>query len=228
MRITTLDASGERILSIRIDEPALSLELITSIHAAVEEAEGAAPRTLVFLFDGGAAPMTGDFTSWQADAARDDMRYFARWEDLLAAVSRLQAKTFAAYRGCIGQAAVELGFVVDLRLAAPGARLHIGGLAGGRFPGAASYWLPKFVGLGVARRLLLLGGELDAEEAARIGLLDIVDKDLEARIEGAALALRSVSPEAACFVRRILDESYWHERAAALEQIKAARYKFAL
>ncbi len=38
-------------------------------------------------------------------------------------------------------------------------------------------------------------------------------------------ALRPVTPEAACFTRRILDDCYLLEHAAAIELAKAARYK---
>jgi len=87
------------------------------------------------------------------------------------------------------------------------------------------YWLPKFVGLGAARQLLLLGGDLEAEEAARLGLLDMVAPDLGASVQEALQRLHPITVEAACFARRILEESYQHERVRALEQLKAARYK---
>jgi hypothetical protein len=37
--------------------------------------------------------------------------------------------------------------------------------------------------------------------------------------------MRPVTPEAACFSRRILDDCYSLEHAAAVELAKAARYK---
>ena len=42
---------------------------------------------------------------------------------LLSRISRLKAKTFAAYGGRVGAAAVQAGLVMDLRLASAQARL---------------------------------------------------------------------------------------------------------
>lgn len=228
MQITTHETRGERILTIRLDEPVIDGELVGSLHSVLND-EGIGENTnVVFLFEGDATAAVGDFPSWRPGPAREDMRYFARWEELMASISRLKAKTFAGYRGAVGAAAVQVGFVVDLRLASAGARLQIGSLSRGSFPGTSAYWLPKFVGLGAARRLLLLDGALEAEEAARLGLLDIVGPDLVPLVTGAVERLHPITAEAACFARRILDESYRNERVAALEQLKAARYKVEL
>ena len=153
------------------------------------------------------------------------MRYFARWDELLSRISRLKAKTFAGYHGRVGAAAVQAGLVADLRLASAAARLWMGSLAEGRFPGMGAYWLPKFVGLGTARKIFLLGEDLTADDAARLGLVDAVGDTLEEVVENSIKALRAVTPESACFTRRILDDCYSLEHASAVELAKAARYK---
>jgi enoyl-CoA hydratase/carnithine racemase len=225
MHIMMQETRNERVITIQINEPEIDGNLVGSLDSALQGAGSGENTNVVFLFEGHAGSAVGGFPSWQPGPAREDMRYFARWEELLANISRLRAKTFVGYRGWVGPAAVQLGCVVDLRLASVGARLQVGSLARGCFPGTSAYWLPKFVGLGVARRLLLLGGELEAEEAVRLGLVDLIGPDLPALVEGAVGRLRPISAEAACFLRRILDESYRHERVSALEQLKAARYK---
>lgn len=225
MQVTTDERRGERMLTIRIDEPELDGELVGTLQSVLNGESIGENTQVVFLFEGGTRTAAGDFPSRMSGPARDDMRYFARWEELIASISRLRAKTLVGYRGAVGAAAVQVGLVVDLRLAAAGARLRIGSLSRGQFPGTSLYWLPKFVGLGVAHRLLLLESELDAKEAARLGLLDVVAADLGATIQDVVERLRPITAEAACFARRILEESYRHERVGSLEQIKAARYK---
>jgi enoyl-CoA hydratase/carnithine racemase len=88
-----------------------------------------------------------------------------------------------------------------------------------------AYWLPKFVGLGAARRMFLLGEDLTADRAAALGLVDVVEDTLEAAVDVTVKALRTVTPEAARLSRRILDDCYLLEHAAAVELAKAARYK---
>ena len=159
---------------------------------------------------------------------RSDIRFFARWDETLSRISRLKAKTFAAYDGRVGAAAVHLGLVTDLRLASAHARLALGNLADGRFPGMAAYWLPKFVGLGTARKIFLIGEDLPADRASEVGLVDVVEDTVDAAVDATLEATRPVTPEAAYFTRRILDDCYSLEHPAAVEVAKAARYKLGM
>jgi len=224
--LTVIDeVDGERVLTVQIDEATIGAELIGALEAALDNLEHGGIENLVLQFRGGPDSVTGEFPSWRSGPVRSDMRYFARWDEMLSRISRLKAKTFAAYDGRVGAAAVQAGLVMDLRLASAQARLSLGSLAEGRFPGMGAYWLPKFVGLGQARRIFLLGEDLTAERASWLGLVDVVGDTVEAAVEAATKAMRPVMPEAACFTRRILDDCYVLEHSAAAELAKAARYK---
>jgi enoyl-CoA hydratase/carnithine racemase len=219
------EADGERVLTARIGAATIDVDLIGRLEAVLDTVERDRVENLVLLFGGGPGPVAGDFPSWPPGPGRRDMRYFARWDDTLWRISRLKAKTFAGYQGRVGAAAVQAGLVTDLRLACAQARLSLGSLAEGRFPGMGAYWLPKFVGLGAARRIFLLGEDLTADDAARMGLVDAIGDTLEAVVENSVKALRAVAPESARLTRRILDDCYLLEHTAAVELAKAARYK---
>jgi enoyl-CoA hydratase/carnithine racemase len=73
--------------------------------------------------------------------------------------------------------------------------------------------------------MCLLGEDLRADDAARLGLVDTVGATLEEVVGNSVKALRAVTPESACFTRRILDDCYLLEHASAVELAKAARYK---
>jgi enoyl-CoA hydratase len=224
--LTVIDeGDGERILTVQIHEATVDAELISALESVLNNVEHDDIENLVLKFSGDRDSVAGDFPSWHPGPIRSDMRYFARWDETLLRISRLKTKTFAAYDGRAGAAAVHIGMVMDLRLAAAQARLSLGSLSEGRFPGMGAYWLPKFVGLGNARRIFLLGEELTAEHALQLGLVDVVEDTVEAAIAATIKALRPVTPEAACFTRRILDDCYLQERSAAAELAKAARYK---
>jgi enoyl-CoA hydratase/carnithine racemase len=213
------------VLTARFGEARIDNELIGALESVLDSVERGGIENLVLLFSGGPESVTGDFPSLPPGPGRPDMRYFARWDELLSRISRLKAKTFAGYHGRVGAAAVQAGLVADLRLASAQARLAMGSLAEGRFPGMGAYWLPKFVGLGTARRIFLLGEDLTAEDAIRLGLVDAVGDAVEAVVENSIKALRSVTPESARLTRRILDDCYLLEHAAAVDLAKAARYK---
>ena len=219
------EGHGERVLTARVHEATIDAELIGALESVLRDVERGAIENFVLQFSGAPDSVTGDFPSWRTGPARGDMRYFARWDEALSRISRLKAKTFAAYDGRVGAAAVQAGLVMDLRLASAQARFSLGSLSEGRFPGMGAYWLPKFVGLGQARRIFLLGEDLTASRASGLGLVDAVEDTVEAAVDTTIKAMRPVTPEAACFTRRVLDECYLLEPAAAAELAKAARYK---
>ena len=225
MLTATHESDGERVLTARVEEAVVDTELVSALGAMLDNAEHAGIENFVLIFAGNAETVAGDFPVWPPGCGRADMRYFARWDELLARISRLTAKTFAGYHGRVGAAAIQAGLVMDLRLASADARLSLGSLAEGRFPGMGAYWLPKFIGLGAARRMVLLGEDLTAADAARISLLDVVEPTLDTSVENTVKALRPVTPEAASFSRRILDDCYLLEHGAAAELAKAARYR---
>lgn len=219
------EADGERVFTARIGETVIDTDLVSGLGSVLDDVERGGIENLVLLFSGGPESVTGDFPSWPPGPGRSDMRYFARWDEMLSRISRLKAKTFVGYHGRVGAADVQVGLVTDLRLASAQARLSLGSLPEGRFPGMGAYWLPKFVGLGTARRIFLLGEDLTADDAARLGLVDALGDTLEAVVENSIKALGTVSPQAARLTRRILDDCYVLEHAAAVELAKAARYK---
>ena len=218
----------ERVLTAQIHEAAIDAELVSELASALDDVEHDGIENFVLQFTGGPDSVTGDFPSWRPGPVRSDMRHFARWDETLSRISRLKAKTFAAYDGRVGAAAVHAGLVMDLRLASARARLALGSLSGGRFSGMGAYWLPKFVGLGTARRIFLLGEDLTAGHASRLGLVDVVDDTVEAAVDATIKAMGPVTPEAAYLTRRILDDCYLLEHSAAAELAKAARFKLGM
>jgi enoyl-CoA hydratase/carnithine racemase len=86
----------------------------------------------------------------------------------------------AAVHGMAAGAGAVIALAADFRVCTPAARFAFlftkVGLSGGDM--GAAYLLPRLVGLGHATRLLMLGDTVNAEEAARIGLVSsLVEKD---------------------------------------------------
>jgi enoyl-CoA hydratase/carnithine racemase len=227
--LTVVDErDGEQVLTVQIDEAAMDADLVSALAAVLDDVERGGIENLVLQFSGGPESAAGGFPPWRPGPSAGGMRHFARLDEALGRLSGLKAKTFAAYDGRVGAAAVHAGLGVDLRLASAQARLTLPSLSDGRLPGAGAYWLPKFVGLGGARRILLLGGDLTAEHASRLGLVDVVEDTVEAATATTIKAMRAVTPEAAYFTRRILNDCYFLEHSAADELAKAARFKLGM
>ena len=98
---------------------------------------------------------------------------------------------FALGGGC------EVALACDVRVAARSAKLGQPEIKLGIIPGAGgTQRLPRLVGLGNTLRLVLTGELIGAEEAARIGLVDVLvdDADLRARTMEIAGAMAAQSP----------------------------------
>ena len=200
------ESDTERVLTVQIDEAVMDADVVSALASVLDDVEHDGIENLVLHFSGNSNAVAGDFPTWPPGPERSDIRYFARWDETLGRISRLQTKTFAAYDGRVGAAAVHAGLVTDLRLASVHARLALGNLAEGRCPGMGAYGLPKFIGLGQARKLFLLGEDLPATQASELGLVDVVEDTVDAVVEATLKATRPITPEAACFTRRVLDE----------------------
>jgi enoyl-CoA hydratase len=78
----------------------------------------------------------------------------------------------AALHGyCLG-GGLQLAISCDIRICSTDCRLGLPALQEGLFPGMAVFRLPRLIGLGPARRLILSGKVIGPEEALRLGLID--------------------------------------------------------
>ena len=104
-------------------------------------------------------------------------------------IMQLRKPVVAMMRGYACGAGFDLALACDFRIAAPSTRMAAiyvrRGLGGG-----ATYLLPRFVGLGKATELLLLGGWIESEEALRLHLLTRVVPEEKLEAETYALAAR--------------------------------------
>jgi enoyl-CoA hydratase/carnithine racemase len=99
-----------------------------------------------------------------------------RWSRAITAFRRLPKPVIAAVNGPAAGAGFSLALAADIRIAAPAARFNAAfikiGLTGGDC--GSSWMLPRIVGLGHAYEILLTGRLVEADEAARIGLVNRV------------------------------------------------------
>jgi enoyl-CoA hydratase len=111
-----------------------------------------------------------------------------------AALESMGQPVICVLNGDARSAGLELALACDVRLAAQGARFALPETAQGLLPMAGgTQRLARLVGRGEALRLILLGEEIDADDALRIGLVSAVFPAKRLMAEAEALALRMAS-----------------------------------
>jgi len=108
-----------------------------------------------------------------------DERNFALWEECLRMVETMDKLAVALVHGHVLGSGVQLAIACDLRIGTPSTQLGLPAGREGLLPGMAVWRLARFVGLGRALDLALVGDSIDGTEAQRIGLLTAVVPDAE-------------------------------------------------
>ncbi|MET0681178.1 MAG: enoyl-CoA hydratase/isomerase family protein [Burkholderiales bacterium] len=148
---------------------------------------------------------------------RDGHRAFDR-------LARLRQPTIAAIGGIAYGGGLELALACDVRIAAAGARFAFPEVTIGAVPGwAGSQRLPRLVGAGRAKQLILAGEPIDAAIAAAWGLVnEIVPADLLAnRALELARRIAENAPTAVQASKQLVDAAGGEGLTAALEALAA-------
>ncbi len=152
---------------------AMNLAWIDGLNRAVEAAAAESGLRVVLVAGAGRAFCAGlDLDMLGGEGMPPG--FYEGQERAFLALERLDAIVVAALHGhCLG-GGLQLAIACDLRVASSECRLGLPAVHEGLFPGMAPFRLPRLIGLGQARRLILSGELVGAEEALRLGLVDYV------------------------------------------------------
>jgi enoyl-CoA hydratase len=189
-----LDVS-ESIATLTIDRPAvrnaLNLETVNECHAALAALEADSQvGVLIVTGAGESAFVSGaDINDIRARTSTEGLA--AINSSLFARLERFPRPTIAAINGYALGGGLELALACDIRVAADGAKFGQPELALGIIPGAgATQRLPRTVGLGWAKHLVLTGELIDAKGALDIGLVTAVMPAAQLQVRARELARR--------------------------------------
>src|SRR3954447_2895859 len=170
---------SESIATLTIDRPevknALDLETVNEVRAAL--------NALAVNADAGVLIVTGaGETAFVSGADINDIRARGREEglaainsSLFAEIERFPRPTIAAINGYALGGGCELALACDIRIASDTAKFGQPELGLGIIPAAgATQRLPRIIGMGRAKHLILTGEIIDAKQALEIGLVSAV------------------------------------------------------
>ena len=125
--------------------------------------------------------------------------YFYQWDRALRLLELSDKLALCAIQGYALGGGLQLPLACDIRIATADAQLGLPAAKEGFIPGLGTYRLPRYIGLGRAKRMALSGENVDGNEALRIGLVDyVVDAgNFDAEVEALVQRYLTISSEGA-------------------------------
>jgi len=225
--VTVDDAVATITLDRAAKLNALTAGMLEALEAACAALDrDAAVRAVIVASASPKAFCAGaDITEWGPLGAlgmwqrwiRDGQRVFDR-------LARLRQPTIAAIGGIAYGGGLELALACDLRIAAADARFAFPEVTIGAVPGwAGSQRLPRVVGTGRAKQMILAGEPIDAATAASWGLVnEVVSVDrLANRALELARRIAENAPTAVQAAKQLADAAAGEGVATTLEALAA-------
>jgi enoyl-CoA hydratase/carnithine racemase len=197
---------------------ATNVEWVDDFHSVLDELEIFPELRVVVLSGNGRSFSTGiDLKALAAGEIQID--WFRRWDEALRRLEKLSAVTIARMHGYALGGGLQLALACDLRLATPDTRVGLPAVLEALIPGMGTYRLPRFIGLGRARRMVLTGEMISADEARGMGLIDwVVPPDkvdettnwlISTLMKGSATALRLSKKLVNSSFETNFEEAFW-------------------
>ena len=203
----TLVIDGPKTLNA-IDEESMD-EIRDGVAAAAEDPQC---RLLVLQGANGAFSSGADLKLVESlsprNAGKDFRRLLAGLRGVTESIEAAEVPVVAAIDGvCVG-GGLEIALACDVRLGTPRSRLGLPEVRMGIIPDlGGTQRLASFVGLGRARMLAMTGSILEAAEAHRIGLLDVLTEDIERALDELERTFAGLGPLAVGLVKRAVNAS---------------------
>jgi enoyl-CoA hydratase len=193
-------------VTIRWPRPAGSIsdDLLLDLDALLEWIEDERPCDVVVL------RLAPEAVSDEPPPPLPDLERCRRWEKLLVGIDRLPCISVAVIDGLCVRFWMQLTLACDHRVATGRSTFQILELKEGYLPGMNTFRLAKYLGIGVARRLMFTGEPLGADRAVALGMIDeACDREaLDGAVARLLGRLQPTRPVAAQLARRLLGESF--------------------
>ncbi len=130
------------------------------------------PEVRVVVFRGQGRAFSTGIDLKQLSASEIDMTYHHRWEKALRIFEMMEKIVIVGMHGyCLG-GALQLALASDIRVSTADCQIGLPAIRESLIPGLSTWRLPRYVGWGRAKKLILGGENVSGEEALRIGLVD--------------------------------------------------------
>jgi enoyl-CoA hydratase/carnithine racemase len=208
---------------------ALDLQVLEELDAALEEVEKAKPKVLVLggrgdtFCSGMDTSVLAELATWEEERLLPVIELAQR---VIRRIREMECPVIAACQRYAIGGGMQLALAADLRLATPGTLFFLREPEFGILPDlGALHFLPRIVGDGVARDLILTGRKMTAEEGERVGLVNGIFPELE---EGVKLYVDRILSRFSLPLReskRLAEESWGGDLNRSLKLAKEAQLR---
>lgn len=115
--------------------------------------------------------------------------HYEQWDRALRILEQAEKVVICAMQGYAPGGGLQLALACDIRIATEDCQLGLPAIKEGIVPGLGTFRLPRYIGLGRAKWMVLSGDTIDGRRAHEIGLIDHVvntntfDADVSALVE---------------------------------------------
>ena len=209
---------------------ALSPELIDDIIEALNKVAGDKQVRAVVVTGAGRSFSAGgdvltDIVPLRGKSPSEFNSYVDQAVVMYKAIHDMEKPVIAAINGYAVGAGLEVALSCDIRIAADDAKMGEFFVRMGLMPEMSVYVLPRLIGLGKAKLLSFTGDAVTAQEAERMGLVDMVVPSNEMMAAAQQLAGRlAEGPAAIGIMKKALNESLGMNMEMALHYAMRMQY----
>jgi enoyl-CoA hydratase len=223
----TLYEKSEGIATITINRPtalnALNEQALQEISARLDEAEGDETIKVITITGAGDKSFCVglDLKSVKGISAVEGMTLSIVGQELTKKIEELKKPVIAAINGYALGGGLELAMSCDIRLASENAKLGQPELNVGLIPGwGGTQRLPRLVGRGIAKELILMARMIDAKTAKQLGLLSVVvpPEKLKSAVMEIAAEIMTKPPVGIQLAKQLINSSIETDLAKGLIQ----------
>ena len=214
MPVVLIEKASPQITVVTLNRPerrnALTLELLTELHAAIKAAAEQPQERVMILRGAGVAFCTG----LDLKEAADQTKAHATAEmvaNTLVAISQTRLVTIAAVHGAAVAGGAGIMSACDFVVAAEGTKIGYPEVRRGLVAGLVMTFLRRQVGERNIRELLFGAELIDAARAKEIGLVNrvVAPNDVMSEAQKFAESVLQGAPGALAQTKRLVEELWW-------------------
>jgi len=138
------------------------------------------------------------------------IEWFRAFDEAMRRLEQLDCLTVAKVHGYALGGGLQIAMACDLRVASCDAKFGLPAVMESLIPGMGTYRLPRFIGLGRARRMVLTGEMIGADEAERIGLVDwaVSEGELDEKVHSVIADVLRGASGAQSFSKKLMTRAF--------------------